>query len=302
MGVDFFREVALRSEVLRGDGKKVSNGIQTNGTLVTEELLDFIEGEKDFRLGFSLDGPRCVNDKTRIYAGGRGAFKDIFSGIKMAYGRGRSVGGGAIAVVNKENLPHLEMIYDFFNQEGIFLKLNPIIDIADREMGISSVEYAMAMNSLFDKWFQDYDAIEVDPFSQIIGNFMSGRPSGCNYSKSCQESFVSIGPRGDIYPCGRFDGLSDYRMGNINDADGLSSALNSGVRKALLKRASSGLEECQECEYVPVCNGGCPHNALIWGDINGKDPYCGAYKVMFGHIKREVHKELKKAEVKGGKK
>ena len=300
MGLEFFKEIATLSDKLRKKGKEISNSIQTNGTLVTEELLDFIEAKKDFYLGFSLDGSQEINDKTRVYANGKGAFNEIFAGIKRARNRKGSVGSGVITVVNQRNLPHLEEIYDFFNQERINLKLNPVIDAADKKFGISPKEYASAMNQLFDRWIEDYNAIDVDPFTQIMGNFMTGRPSGCNYSKSCQENFISIGPQGDIYPCGRFDGLTNYWMGNINNPRGLAGALNSDIRKNLQSRSEEKLTECKSCDYVPICNGGCPHNALIGGDINKKDPYCSAYKTIFKHIEEKVHEELTKAEVKGG--
>ena len=300
-GMDFFREAAQISHALKADGRNISNAIQSNGTLITKELLDFIEQEKDFYLGFSIDGPKEVNDKTRVHASGKGAFEDIFRGIKMARDREAFVGNGAITVVNKENLPHLDKIYDFFNGEKISLKLNHIIDAADPTFGISPVEYATAMNKLFDRWIEDYDAIRIDPFSQIIGNFMTSRPSGCNYSGSCQDNFVSIGPQGDIYPCGRFDGLKDYWMGNVNEPNGLTEALESSVRKRLKERRLENMAGCKKCDYVPICNGGCPHNALVAGDLMGKDPYCAGYKMMFKHIERKVHEELAKTEMKGGK-
>jgi len=299
-GLDFFRNAARISRKLRKEGYHISNSIQSNGTLVTKELLDFIEQEKDFYLGFSLDGPEEINDKTRVYSNGDGAFKDIFRGIRMARDRKAFIGGSAITVVNSHNLAHLNTIYDFFNKERINLKLNHIIDAEDPILGISPIEYATAMNKLFDRWIEDYDAIEIDPFSQIMGNLMTGKPSGCNYLKSCQENFVSIGPRGDIYPCGRFDGAKNYWMGNINNPGGLRKALESNVRKKIKERKLEDMAGCKECSYVPICNGGCPHNAYIGGDIMGKDPYCAGYKIMFKHIDEKGKKELIKTERKGG--
>lgn len=301
MKLDFFKEIASISHDLREQSKQLSHGIQSNGTLVTEELLDFIEEEKDFYLGFSLDGPKHINDRTRIHANGEGAFENIFRGIQMARDRKAFVGSGAIAVINRHNLPHLDEIYDFFNKEKLSLKLNHIIDSKDQRLGISPIEYGEAMISLFDRWIDDHDAIEIDPFSQIMGNLITGKPSGCNYSKSCQDYFISVGPQGDIYPCGRFDGLEKYKLGNVNQEKGLKKALQSNVRRQIGAR-SKNVEECQKCEYVPICNSGCPHNALIGGDVMGKDPYCTSYKMMFKHIKFKLHTELEKAEVKGGKK
>ncbi len=56
MGVEFFRRaLALQTEYARPE-QRVSNTLQTNGTLITEEWAAFF-AENDFLLGVSIDGP-----------------------------------------------------------------------------------------------------------------------------------------------------------------------------------------------------------------------------------------------------
>lgn len=308
MGLDFFEEVARISNHLREKDYQISNGIQSNATLVTEDLLDFVEKENDFRLGFSLDGPEEINNRTRIYPNGRGAFDDIFSGIKKVRERKEgkeersSFGGGVITVLSRANMKDILQIYDFFKGERINIKINPIVNsggaIKEEELKISPKEYADAMISLFDKWIDDYESIDIDPFTLIMGNFMTERPLGCNYSVSCRDNFVSIGPQGDIYPCGRFDGVKEFWMGDINGKNGLEGALNSEVQRRLSERRIDTVKGCKDCEYGKICNAGCMHNALTIGDVIGKDPYCIGYKKIFNHIQGKLHEELSLAEVK----
>jgi uncharacterized protein len=293
MGLDFFKKIKeLQSPYQKKT--RISNGIQTNGTLVNQDLIDFIAKARDFYLGFSLDGPKCVSDLTRRGHNSEGAFEKIFNGIRLAKQSRAYVGDGAIAVLNKKNLKHLAKIYNFFNRERIPLKLNHIIDINDSKHGISPRSYANSMICLFDEWFQDQDAIEVDPFTQIIGNLLTGSPSGCNFRRSCRGDFISIGPQGDIYPCGRFDGNSKYKMGNINERGGLKKALKSEVELSLRKRGEETMPSCKPCEYLTLCYSGCPHNALVGGDISRKDPFCEGYKSLYSHIKLKLLNELKK--------
>ena len=55
-GKDFFRKaVAFQKEFCR-DGQVVSNGLQTNGTLLDDEWCAFL-AENQFLVGISLDGP-----------------------------------------------------------------------------------------------------------------------------------------------------------------------------------------------------------------------------------------------------
>ena len=74
MPLEFYREAVRLQNVY--SGTKFTNGFQSNGTLITDEILDFCE-ENDFRIGFSLDGPQKINDKTRIYKDGESCFEDI---------------------------------------------------------------------------------------------------------------------------------------------------------------------------------------------------------------------------------
>ncbi len=64
------------------EGKKVSFGMTTNGTLFNDEILNFLQ-EKKFMLVISLDGPEEVHDKNRIFAkDGKGTFSTIIHWLR----------------------------------------------------------------------------------------------------------------------------------------------------------------------------------------------------------------------------
>jgi len=67
VGLEYMREaVRVAGDVLESSGKRdrVVWGIQTNGTLVTEEWADFL-AEYGFVTGISLDGPSFLHDARR---------------------------------------------------------------------------------------------------------------------------------------------------------------------------------------------------------------------------------------------
>ncbi len=302
MGIGFFEKIAeIQQPYLKEH--KIKNSVQSNGTLLIEELAAFF-AENHFGLGFSLDGPRELNDRTRVYKNGSSAFDDILRGIRLA--TKKRISAGFITVVNRLNACDVEKLYDFCKEEGLSPKVNPLIKSGRAvshydELAITPFEYGRAMIRLFDLWFYDYGSkITIDPFDIIIGNIISNSSLGCNYSVSCQNSFVSIGPLGDIYPCGRFDGVKEFRLGNLHEDGGLESALNSELRKKLQMRSIETIKGCDRCEYGRICNCGCMHNAyMIRGNAMDRDYYCGSYRMVFKHVERALHKELSKAE--GGK-
>lgn len=298
MGLDFFKEVREIQQFYEKKGNSFSNGIQTNGILISENILEFIKREKDFYLGISLDGPREINDKTRIYPDGSGSFDNIIYGIQLNKKFG--LGGGVICVINSQNINHPEELYNFFKEQNINVKFNPLIKSGKankniKELGISPTDYG---NFLLEMW-EIYNSnaikakkplIDIDPFVDVLGNMATNRPLGCNYSVSCRDNFISIGPLGDIYPCGRFDGVKKFWMGNVKE-NSIEEALDSDVNKNLKKRSLENVSGCKTCNFGKVCNSGCMHNAYSNGDINGKDPYCSSYLKLFNKMSDVLEEE-----------
>ena len=108
------------------------------------------------------------------------------------------------------------------------------------ELGITPKQYGNFLSTLWDIYNEDVKiddkvSIDINPFMEIIGNLETGKPLGCNYSISCRDSFISIGPQGDLYPCARFDGAPNFWMGNIK-TNTIEEAVNSQINKNLKKR------------------------------------------------------------------
>lgn len=62
-------------------GPEMNLHLDTNGTLLTDEIIQFII-ENKFLLQISLDGPKEVHDKYRIYKDGRGTFNKIADNLQ----------------------------------------------------------------------------------------------------------------------------------------------------------------------------------------------------------------------------
>jgi uncharacterized protein len=64
-------------------GKNYSFHITTNGTLLTEEIVDFLVIH-NIDLMISLDGPKEVHDLNRCFGSGKGSFDHVMENIEMA--------------------------------------------------------------------------------------------------------------------------------------------------------------------------------------------------------------------------
>lgn len=220
--------------------------------------------------------------------------------------RGERIGGGAICVVSLKNINYPQELYNFFKSEKINVKFNPLIKSGRakeniNDLGITSKQYGNFLLKLWNIYNKDVNkekkvVIDIDPFIEVIGNIGTNRPLGCNYSISCRESFISIGPKGDIYPCGRFDGIKEFWMGNIKE-NTIEESINSNINRELKKRNLESVTGCSKCDFGKVCNSGCMHNAYSNGDLFGKDPYCDSYHKLFREMKKVLDSEI---ELKGG--
>ena len=292
-GLEFYRRAIAIQDRLKGD-VKISNSMQTNGTLLTEEMAGFFQ-QHGFTLGFSLDGDRQIHNRYRPAKGSRPSFDDVMRG--MAIAREYKIGGtGAIAVLSRATLPYIADIYAFFKRTGINLQVNPLIESGRGcrdDLVMDPSDYGRAMVQLFDRWVGDSEPplISVEPLEEAIGSRALGRTRSCTYGGSCRTSYVAIDSMGAIYPCSRFNGDS-FRLGHVEEG-GLEAALSSTIQLQLLQRQAETLPGCEQCEYTPVCNGGCMHNAFaVTGSVMERDPYCDSYHELFTHIKRRVVEAL----------
>lgn len=315
MGLDFYRQAVDIQGTYFSD-KDIKNSMQSNVTLVDEEVLDFCE-RYEFSIGSSMDGPEEIHNLTRVYSDGRGSFQDVWRGLQLIRQRNeklresarkkkkrpKSLGSGIITILTRKNIDRIDEIYDFFKIHRIPIKINPLIKSGKatdnyKELGIEPAEYGKVLIKLFNRWFYEKEqGIDVDPLSSILGNLMTAKPVGCEFRESCRDGFISIGPNGDIYPCGRFDGVKEYWLGNIN-ADRLTDVLESKKHKALATRGSETVKDCSTCKYKRMCNAGCMHNAYMQrGEISDKDYYCASYKMLFRHLEKALDRELDRVEV-----
>lgn len=94
--------------------------IFSNGTLITDDILDFVEPYKHFvHFNFSLDGCKEAHDKCRVDHAGNGSFDKAMQGIKKYVERYGSDRLSIRSMISPDNTPYLLQSAEFMRQEGI---------------------------------------------------------------------------------------------------------------------------------------------------------------------------------------
>ena len=122
-----------------------------------------------------------------------------------------------------------------------------------------------------------------------------GEAQGCMHSKRCTHRFVSIGPQGRVYPCGRFNGMERFELGEVQE-DTLETMFARPLYQDLDRRFASIAELCGTCPFYKVCHGGCMYDAYEHHQtVHQPDAFCQGWKRIFAHASRAIREEMERA-------
>jgi uncharacterized protein len=86
------------------------------------------------------------------------------------------------------------------------------------------------------------------------------RVKGCG----CGTEYVAITPDGDIFPCHRFAGMDDFKLGNVLENFETKQELVDYFKKSTVLNKP----DCEKCWAKYYCSGGCAANNFnCHGDI-----------------------------------
>lgn len=122
-----FYQRAMKLQEYYADGRRVSNCIQTNGTLLTPEWCKFLH-DNQWLVGVSIDGPQEFHDEYRRTRQGKPSWAKVMHGIDMLNKYG--VEWNAMAVVNDFNADYPLDFYRFFRDElnCHYLQFTPVVE------------------------------------------------------------------------------------------------------------------------------------------------------------------------------
>lgn len=279
-GIDFYRKAVELQKKYSLNRCVVTNKIQTNCTLATEELVKFLI-DSGFDFGTSFDG--ITNEKTR------GRSNDILAGINTIRNLGKRC--NCILVVSSLNVHKLIENYEFFKSKGISFKYNNYIDTTKDQLGerlsLSLDEYVNAQKEFFDYWLFDTDCkIRVTSFFVYIEYLLFKRKIVGKYN-SCLGKWLGVRSNGDLVQCNRYN-RSHY--GNIYDVDKISDAFTSDGFKYILEKAVRRREKCQKlCSIYGFCQGGCVVEASHELGIETLNNFsCLETQLMYDYIKKRI--------------
>ena len=290
LGPDYFNRVVAAQKTHNPSKKRILNGIQTNGTLLTEEWCRFLVKE-GFSVGLSIDGPQEMHDRYRLAKDGAPTHERTLGGYRLLQQHG--ITPDILCVVNAHNAKYPTEVYRFFKQIGArYIGFLPLVELQPGEQKVVSrdsvpgEEFGRFLCTIFDEWQnRDIGRIRVQIFEEAANTALEQEHELCIFRRVCGDVPV-IEHNGDFFSCDHFVD-ADHLLGNIKNTP-LIELLENREQITFGQAKYDRLPRfCRDCEVLPMCNGECPKNRFILTP-DGEESLnylCAGYRLFFTHCR-----------------
>lgn len=241
-------------------GKKINFAITTNGTLLTQEIIDFFQ-DKNIGVTVSIDGFESVHDRYRRFPDGSPSYGILIPKIKdlLNHSEKRPAVARVTLVEDPNKVPQI---------------LDHLLDLGFAEVGFAPVttghsDYQLSnhdMNlllgefqNLSHKFLHAAEERKLYGFSNIIDMLVSlHQGEVMNYPCGAGLGLFSVDPDGRLYLCQRFTGENEFCMGDI-----FNGFNQKKLEKFRAQAEISNKADCNQCWVRTICTGGCYHEACV---------------------------------------
>ena len=247
-------------------GKRVEFVMTTNATLLTEEIVDYLNAHR-FGLSVSIDGPKTVHDRNRITVGGQGTYDVVRRKADMLLSRYDSRPVGA-RVTLTTGVTDIETIWNhLFNEMGFAeVGFAPVTsgDISSYNLtGEELVEVFANMKALGRRYLEaalEHRNIGFSNLHQLLTDIHEGHKKALPCGAGLK--MLAVDHKGELNLCHRFTGSSLPTFGNVHS--GVKQVELNDFLSQRLDRTNTG---CDSCRIRNLCSGGCYHESYArYGD------------------------------------
>ncbi|MBQ8945724.1 MAG: thioether cross-link-forming SCIFF peptide maturase [Lachnospiraceae bacterium] len=239
--------------------KKFRFTLTTNGTLMKDEYLDFINREMD-NIVLSIDGRKQINDLMRPHRGGQGSYDEIVPVFKKIAESRNQEKYYVRGTFTRNNLDFAEDVRHLADLGFKQISVEPVVASPEDDYAIRDED--------LDRLCEEYDKLARlyleyrkagKPFNFF--HFMIDLEGGpCVYKRlsGCGSGteYLAVTPWGDLYPCHQFVGNDDFCLGNVYDGVKRTDIVSEFKVCNVYAR-----ESCRDCFARFYCSGGCAANA-----------------------------------------
>ncbi|MBQ6836465.1 MAG: anaerobic sulfatase maturase, partial [Clostridia bacterium] len=289
-GLDFYKQVVAVEKKYLPKGWQVWNNLQTNGLIINDEWCKFLRDNR-FDVGLSIDGDKLTHDKNRRDKGGNPTYDRIYKAAQKLKSYG--IMPDLLCTVNAETVKNpLEVYRALRAHDTGWAQFIPVV-VRDENGNIDPISvtpetYGYFLCAVFDQWVKnDLGKLDIQLFAETAKVWAGGKAGVCHLAETCGQVLVCE-EDGSIYSCDHFVD-NEHRLGNLM-ANNMAKLAHSERQIAFGNAKKDRLtDECKACQYLNVCNGGCPKDRF--GE-NGQYYLCKGLKKYFAHADTPLHRVM----------
>lgn len=273
----------------------------TNGTLITEEVaerLSQILNHKTDSIQISLEGvTEDVNDEIR----GKDVFKKVIQSVKFLTERKLNV--LLTFTINSKNVNQLEKMYDLCESLKIYqLNVGRFIlsDLSQKYLEPELDEIFINVAKLIRKFennktpkikircLKTFDFLNYKTGIELLDEKLADGNLTIPQDLYChpRHDQCSLHANGDISLCYNCE-TEDLSIGNLKEKS-FEEIWTNRFSKPIFQERKTENVICKDCEYVPLCDGGCPVNAYKeYGTMDAPNSHCKYAKKLMENRKVE---------------
>lgn len=298
LGIDYFKKIIQFQQKHKPPNCNIINGIQTNGTLLTDDWCKFFN-TYGFTVGVSLDGQEDHNHYRKSITN-KSIFQQTLAGIELLKKYG--IFSEVLCVVHNKNVEDPIGVYRFLKEiKAEYISFLPLVEKSTIDISgvtkesVNAEKYGVFLCTIFDEWKNhDIGKTKIQIIEETVKTAFNLEHGLCIFRKTCGGVPV-IERNGDFYSCDHYVN-PNHHVGNINEIS-IREMLNSQQQISFGQEKWDSLPEfCQNCNIRNMCNGGCPKNRFITipNDKQELNYLCKGYFKFFNHCQSFVD-EIKNA-------
>lgn len=255
--MDFIkRMVKFTKSLVKSQKERLQKGfwirfvVNTNGTLLNEEILSYFQKEK-FSFSISLDGPAKKQNISRLTVDGKGSFNAIAPYIPTLVEMDASV----VTVVTQKHVKGLADSIKWIFKQG-FKSVSTALDFNGKWTGEDFDNLIVEYEKLARFWYKA--KLEKRDFYlstiQDKVNLLLLKQRHKNFTCFISEDSIAVSANGNVFPCTRFlssQKKAPYIMGNVLDEN--SGIYLRRVPKAVRHFMENDKKECEGCAIRYRC-------------------------------------------------
>ena len=259
---------------------KVNYGITTNFTILTDEILEYID-KYNLHLLVSIDGTKEIHDKNRS-----NSFDKVYSNLQKIKEKDLLIYVEARMTILPEDASCMFQSVKFLIDFGIdSICPMPVTDVewSQEELDAYKNNFAEMVDYFITKSNEeDYKRnISIKNVNDMLINVLAPEVSDEMLCSIFSNKWCAIDTNGDVYPCHQLPTSTP----EIKAKNKISNVFTGVEEDMILKeprKVSYHKDECDNCNAKGTCKGGCPQEnyRLNNKDDEPSEAYCKLHKIM----------------------